>query len=96
MKDKSSKMIIATCKSDISEMLKDMEESRNDTLSEGDNHQDFAIDLLNALATVQDKSFMSALDKTQDSCDSVNIITNGSIIQQETAKHMKIISRNQV
>ena len=75
-------------------MLQDMEEPCNVMLEEGENHQDFSIDLLN-LATVQDKSFLCALEKIQDAHDSGEIITNESIIQQATAKHLQLISRDQ-
>ena len=61
MKENLSKVSVATCKGNISEILQDMEELHNGMLAEGENHRDFAVDLLNALATVHDGSFPCTL-----------------------------------
>ena len=70
MKEKLSKGSVTTCKGNISEILQDMEELCNVMLAEGENHQDFSIDLLSTLATAQDKSFLRTLEYMQDSHDS--------------------------
>ena len=61
MKGRSRKTNFTALKGDITEMLQDMEELCNGILAEGESHQDFAIDLLSALAAVQDNYFPCAL-----------------------------------
>ena len=65
-RDKLRKVSVATHEGGTNEMPQDVEESRNGVLAEGENHQDFAIDLLSTLAKVQDESFPRTLEKPQD------------------------------
>ena len=80
IKDKLRKLNVVTHEVNISEMLQEMKELGNGMLAEGENHQEFAIDILKHLAVVQENSFLRTLEKTQDSCDRGELIMNDSII----------------
>ena len=70
MKDKLRIVDIVQFKGDISKILQEMEEMYNNILAEGDTYQDFVVDLLKALWTIQDKIFLYTLERLQDTYDS--------------------------
>lgn len=72
-----------------------MEDLHAVIISEGEDHHDFDIDLLNALRAVQDKSFLHALEGMQDSYDSGNKLLSEQIILKATRKYHNLVQRNQ-
>ena len=80
MKDKLRTVNISQFEGDIEEILAYMEDLYSVIISEGEEHADFDIDLLNTLRTVQDKSFLYTLEKMQDSYDSGNKLSAEKII----------------
>jgi len=62
MKDKLHIVDIMQFKGNIEEILNHMEDLYAVIIAEGEEYYDFDIDLLNALHTVQDKSFLHTLE----------------------------------
>ena len=52
MKDKLCSIEISTFNGDVEDMLTEMEDLNSQILAEGEDHQDFNLNLLNALKTV--------------------------------------------
>ena len=94
MKDKLRAVGISQFDGDAEEMLNYMEDVYTAIIAEGEEHPDFDIVLLNALRTVQDKSFLHALKGMQDLYDSGNDLTTEKITMQATRKHHDLIQRS--
>ena len=77
------------------EMLLQMEDWYLVILSEGEEHQDFNIDLLNALYTVSDLEFKHAMLGLQDSYNKGTTLTLEIITNEANYKYDKLISRNE-
>ena len=95
MKDKLRSMDISVFNGDVEDMLTEMEDLNSQTLAEGEEYQDFNLDLLTALKTVQDKAFIITVDKLQDACDAGEVITPSQIMQKATRKCLNLIKRNE-
>ena len=94
MKDKLCTVDISQFDGDVKEMLNYMEDLYTVIIAEGEDHPDFDIDLLNALRTVQDKSFLHILEEIQDLYKSGEKLTTEKIILQATRKYHNLIQRN--
>jgi len=95
MKDKLRSIDISTFNGDVEDMLTEMEDLNSQILAEGEDHQDFNLDLLNVLKTVQDTAFIHTIDKLQDAYDAGEIVTPTEIIQKATRKYLNLIKCNE-
>ena len=94
MKDELRTIDITQFDGDIEDMLTYMEDLCTVIIVEGEEHNDFVLDLLNALRTVQDKSFLHALEGMQDQRDSGHSMTAEKIILLATRKYYNLVQRN--
>ena len=87
MKDKLCTINILQFNEDIEDILTKMEELNSLILAEGEEHQNFNLDLLNALKTVQDSAFINTIDKLQVTYNGGETVTPTHIIKKANRKY---------
>ena len=72
-----------------------MEELNSLILAEGEEHQNFNLDLLNALKTVQDSAFINTIDKLQVTYNGGETVTPTHIIKKANRKYRNLLKCNE-
>ena len=76
-------------------MLTNIELLYDSILSENEIHDNLIINILVALYTIQNKSFLGMIEKLQDEYDAGDKLTTQEIITRVTTKYNKLLNRNQ-
>lgn len=95
LKDKLRSTKITDFKGDVRAMLTHMEFIYSHIVSENKTYDEYLGDILDALQSVQDKSFYTTVENLQDDYDGGKRMTAQEIIARATKKYDKLLSRNQ-